>query len=333
MNVKYILGTITIIVIVGGAIYAIKKSKDLQKTEGEAISLDEAKDIVAKGLEEGLGDNVGLGARFDGETLTSVSVIRARKVDQIDIDALLEEEDDDGTITSWRQNIDIDEVIDDSREIAGYNASFISPNEELDDEEEEPTVLEDEDDILLAETITEEDKKLRYEPNSRDARNQFIRMELAEWRPSEETYKIMLKLFDFPFQPQNDGDDFLRTNIIDYRVQFFGFGSKWAREVSFADVMLYYARLSHYNCDESVKYWLEYFLEFNEFDYYTSSLTIDELLNQLNSHTYFNEERQTFGLFGLTRDSMDQAIRIANGNIDRSVTYEIEFNEFLKSFL
>jgi hypothetical protein len=310
MKLRYILGTVTIAVIIGGTIYAIKKSKDQEKLEGEAISLEEAESIVnrhGQTLPYVENDVVTsnelfkdikhdkLSPRFVGETLESVSIVGVRKAD-------------------------IDEILDDC-------------DEDFEDEEEETLLQQDVDiDMLLKET-TEEDRELRYEPNSIEARNQYIRMELAEWMPSDEVYKIMEKLFEFPFQPQNDGDEYLRTNIIDYRVRFFGFNSRWVTEVSYADVILHYARAAQYNCNETVRYWTEYFLEFNEFDEFTSSLTIDELLDQLNSHTYFNEERTTFGLFGLTRNSMDQAIRIANGNVDSSVTYEIEFNEFLKSII
>jgi hypothetical protein len=324
MKVKYILGTVTILAIIGGTIYAIKKHKDQEKLEGEAISLQEAEALVKcnaiqKNQSERLmtpyskidvevtreifesisenTDNVMFAPRFVDETLESVSVVKVRKADQVDIDEVLEEYDDE-------------------------------------DENEEETVLQDIDiDSAIRDINTEEEEKLRYEPNSNEARAQYIRMELAEWMPNDEVYKVLNKLFDFPFQPQNDGDEFLRTNIIDYRVRFFGFNSRWVKDVSYADVILHYARAAQYNCDESVRYWVEYFLEFNEFDALTSSLTIDELLQSLNAHSYYNEERQTFGLFGLTSNSMDQAIRIANRNIDSSVTYEIEFNEFLKSCL
>jgi hypothetical protein len=47
MKAKHIFGTITIVAIIGGTIYAIKKSKDAKKSEGEEISLEEAKAIVA----------------------------------------------------------------------------------------------------------------------------------------------------------------------------------------------------------------------------------------------------------------------------------------------
>lgn len=296
MKLKHILGTVTIIAIIGGTIYAIKKHKDLEKTEGEAISLDEARAIVAdKGLEEVIEVKKLTENEEPYKSYDTVKVYRY-------LDELEEDEDED-------EYEDIDETTDG------------------------PSIDEGGWEVGSKYTNNEEDEELRFEPNSKEAREQYIKMELAEWIPLEDTYETLLRLFDFPFKPKNDGDHILMTQIIDFKVQFFGFESKWAREVSIADIILHYARAAEFNCGESVRYWAEYFLDFNELDYTQPSHEIDDILDSLNSHAYFNEERQTFGLFGLTRESMDQAIKIANRNIDRSVTYEIEFNEFLKSCL
>lgn len=314
MNMKHILGTVTILVIIGGTVYAIKKAKDQEKTEGEEISLAEAKKMVAD--RQVTGD-------FDEEFDTYF-------------------EKDKSNVVILDNNILPIDLVEYSKEDVRITARLYNALEELTEDEEED--YEDIDETIEGPMIEpgessayikpiEEDEELRYEPNSKDARNQFIKMELAEWVPLEDTYATLLKLYEFPFKPQNDGDDMLRTQIIDFRAQFFGYGSKWTQEVTVADIIIHYAKAAEFNIGESVRYWVEYFLEFNELDFTQSSRHIDSVLNALNSHTYFNEERQTFGLFGLSRNYMDQAIKIANRNIDGSVTYEIEFNEFLKSCL
>jgi hypothetical protein len=290
---RHFWGTVTIVAIVGGTIYAIKKSKDAEKTEGEEISLEEAKDIVAR-----------------GQINEEVDAPKVRRL-----------------VATSAIPYAGDTVINADTIIRGDIVESVANHDVLSDEEEE------DEEILEEDEPTEEDGELRYDPNSKEALNQYIRMELAEWRPLEDSHQTMVKLFDFPFRPMNDGDDILRSQIADFRAQFFGTDSRWANEVTIADIILHYARAAEFNCGESVKYWVEYFLDFNELDFTMSSHEIDEMIQRLNSHTYFNEERQTFGLFGLTRDSMDQAIRIANRNVDRSVTYEHEFNEFLKSCL
>lgn len=335
---RYILGTTTIVAIIGGTIYAIKKSKDLENYEGESISVEEAMAEVEARRElesyreeqmyenseefeevrESIRDEAGWNRSFMRAEDTKVTV------GPINID---------GVPTSFEVT-DMEETKDSIRKVANV-ISFM--RDDLKDNEDVYHEDPDDDDSSweqpIISTIPEEDKVLRYEPSSAEAKNQFIRMELAEWAPSESTYGIMLELFNFPFDPTNDGDVDLRMNLKDYRAQFFGFDSKWINNISYADVILHYARTATFNCDENVRFWVEYFLEFNEIDMGTPSHVIDNLLKQLNTHKYFNEERQTFGLFGLTRESMDSAIQIANRNIDRSVTYEIEFNEFLKSCL
>jgi hypothetical protein len=297
MKLKHILGTVTIVAVIGGTIYAIKKSKDLKKSEGEAITLAEARRIVAekdfdKSFEKTFGDK---------------DLVEYSKADA------------EAALRIYKEVTTV--------EARPYSEESFDPE----DEEEEEILMED--NINIFQRDIEEADELRHEPNSKEARMQYIKMELAEWVPLEDNYQTLSNLFEFPFHPQNDGDEMLRTQIIDFKAHFFGHASRWTREVTYADIILHYARAAEFNNGESVKYWADYFLEFNELDFTQPSHHIDELIKALNSHTYFNEERQTFGLFGLTQQSMDQAIRIANLNIDRSVTYEIEFNEFLKSVL
>lgn len=309
---KYIFGTTTIVLIVGGTVYAIVKSKQAEKQQEQAISLEEAREMVEE-LRNRPGYtplNTSIDKSIDlvREEAIPVKVVKLSEDEELEEDEIEEElEEDDPLYDKYKR---IDEYT---------QGPTIEPLNEF---------------MYYEEGINpKEDKELRYEPNSVEAKHQFIRMELADWEPSHDVYRIMLQLFEFSFIPTTDGDEVLRTQIIDYKVQFFGFNSRWNQEISYADVILHYARSTEFNCGETVAYWVEYFLEYNEFNWDSTSEHIDTLLLRLNSHTYFNDERQTFGLFGLTRESMDQAIRIANRNIDRSVTYEIEFNEFLKSCL
>lgn len=287
MNTKHILGAVTIAVIIGGTIYAIKKAKEAEKIEGESISLDEAREIVSKSkLQDDLEES---------------------------LDEVLEQE----VTTPQPSNI----------------ISRLPSNddiyEEIDEEEYDDVYYVDESNNIGY--FTEEDSVLRYEPSSLEALNQFKRMELADVEGADKTYQTMLTLFDFEFVPTNDGDEILRTQIIDRRVQFFGFNSKWNQEITYAEVILHYARAAVYNMDNCIGYWVETFLINNELYYHYSNSVIENSIKQLNNHEYFNNDTLTFGLFGLDDRSMDQARNIANRNFDNSVTYEIEFNEFLKA--
>ena len=321
---NYVFGAVTIGLIVGGTIYAIKKAKDAEKAEEEAINLDEAREIVAREREA----NKEKRTRPTEEAVHEVVNGEEEVKFQAPIEPKLApmnkkyelDEEEDIELDEGIEELEDDPLRDDYPVTPG--GIVVTPVEPLKDfMYQEPGI------------DPKEDKELRYPPNSVEAKHQFIRMELADWDHEGDTYQIMLQLFEFPFIPTNVGDELLYTQLIEYRAEFFGITSKWTKEVSFADVIFHYARSATFNVGEFFPYWVEYFLQFNDFTWDSTSRQFETLLLRLCSHTYFNEERQTFGLFGLTRESMDQAIRIASGNPDRSVSFEIEFQEFLKSHL
>lgn len=299
MNFKVVSGYVVAFGILGFTSYAIYKHVKNKETESNVISFEEAKAEIER--------------------------YRNSKMDDVEIQE------------------EFEDMKHDCRDTASFNRSYMPPYNVASTEEEEEDDIEDEEDLNRDYTeeetpdpnIREEVEELKHDPNSQEARQQFINMELSDFRDGDETYHTLLLLFNFPFNPLNDGDRDLRTKLIDYRVQFFGLASVWIHEISFAEVILYYARAANYNYDETVKYWADYFLQFNSLNYKMSSVSLDAVINKLNEHSYHNTDNpmiETWGLFGLTNVGMDNAIRIASRNMDNSVTYEIEFNEFLKSF-
>ena len=295
-KLNYAIGTATVLVIVGGTVYAIRKSIKAKLDGEEIITADEA-----------------------------VLEAQSRRVKMEEFAMTTDE---------------MDEMKDDVRDEVDWNLSFTRVNEELPEDDEQAASDEGHGyyddvnfDMPLKEYMTEEDKVLRHEPNSMEAKQQYMKMELAEWVPMEDAYQTLLKLFNFPFIPQNDGDHMLMTKIIDYRVQFFGFKSRWAKEVSFAEIILYFAKLTDYNCGGGIRQWVDHILNHNDLDHLATSGKIEGVLERLNSHTYFNEQTGTYGLFGLDEGYIQSAIAIAQRHVDNSLTYEIEFNEFLKSCL
>ena len=282
-KLNYILGGVTITVIIGGTIYAIKKAKDLEKLEEEAITVEEAREEVKARRNEGVEPKVIKKAQIKREEVAREPI----------------------------SHEEMEEIIDEARDAGSWNSSF--------------NVTQDEN--------NEEDKSLKHDPNSVEARNQFINMELAEWHPMEETYQLLKNLFDFPFRPETDGDDILLSQIIDYRIGFFGPSSRWATDISMADIILHYARLTSFNVGDTIKYWVNYILEFNEFYEVQTSVEIEGLVNELVSHTYYNKEKNTHSLFGLTGYQLEDAVTVAESRVDGKLTFEIEYNEFLKSCL
>lgn len=313
---RYILGTVTIVTIVGGVAYAIKKAKDAEKQAEQAISIDEARAILKE----------------NGRELT-----QPEETDEVELE---DDETEEGLVITETTAV----TVQDEPSITVVRKEVVAVAPYLEEEEDEyPDVDENVDGpILTVEPLVDfyyieegidpkEDKTLRFEPNSDQAKHQYIRMELAEWVPTDDVYRILLQLFEVPFIPMNEGDEILRTQVIDYKVQFFGFKSKWNKEVSYADIIMHYARAAEFNCGETVSYWAEQFCYAAGFQSDFSEDELETMVMRLNSHTHYNAENDTYGLFGINRAYMDQAVRIATRNVDRAVTYEIEFNEMLKA--
>lgn len=324
---NYIFGAVTITAIIGGTVYVIYKAKQAEALEEETITAEQAREMVKeqreskfeKGEETVIFHSEIAEVQTDGPVIIKPEPIAVVKVqDQNDVENI-EVEEIDAEMDAM--DADIHDAIQD-----GYPMVL--------DDIPSPTIEPLIDYSYLNEDgQSKEEGPLRYHKDSPEAKHQFIRMELSDFPVMVPPYKTLLELFDFPFVPTNNGDEILRTQIIDYRMQFFGPGSKWNREVSYADVILHFARAAQFDLGETVDYWVDYFLDFNEFVEHMTSQQIETLLMRLNSHTYFNEERQTFGLFGLSREGFDQAIRIGQTSIYRQVTYQTEFEEFLKSHL
>ena len=299
MNRKQVLGLITITAIVGGTGYCIYKhlKEKEAKEQTTEISLKEAREIVE----------------------------RSKKEAERALDRAVEVAQEIGMSTE-----EIEEMIDEARDEASWNASYTQAPKH------------DEYDFYdgldytrpLSEYITEEDKTLRFDPNTIQARDQFIKMELADLLPSSREYQLMKRLFEFQFEPLNDGDDILRTQLEDYRQEFFGPTSRWTTMTTMADIICHYARLLDFNVGGGVGHWIIELAGNTGINEIASSQEISRQVTLLNQHLHsLNDEEIQWGIFGLHVYDMQAAQDIADNTIDGEVTYEIEFNEFVKKVM
>lgn len=180
--------------------------------------------------------------------------------------------------------------------------------------------------------IRKEDEKLRHEPNSREARDQFIRMKTAEWSPGDEAYNILVYLFTFPFTPTSQEDKLLRKVLMYNREEFFGEDSTWNSRITWGDVILHYAESLEFNLGESINYWTEFILDNIGINEMMSSDFIDQMLTDLANHSFYNDDTNLFGLFGLDDDQLDNAYLIADDQVEPGLTFDIQFNEYLKGW-
>jgi hypothetical protein len=354
---KKIFGIVTTVAILGVTIYVIKKYYDSKKQDEKSIDLEEAKRIVDeddrdyvnahayhKTKELGLNDYDMEDVKFGARDLAHYDPNFKRRGGNVRLRTLGDEQ--------------MEEIVDDARDQANYNASFTNANvvererpiavkpkdvntgHDLEAEEEEEDLLNgpDPQEVQDSKGYFEEDKEviddLRYEPNSMEAREQFINMELANLGRDNDTQDVVAMLYDHPFVPTSDEDQNLKTRLIDHRIKFFGLVSRWTKEVTYGDVVMYYGKAAEFNCDNDVRYWVDYFLTCADLNNITlTSDEIDERINLLNKHNFFNDGLQSHGLFGLTSAQMTEAIIVARKRIDEKVTYDIEFHQFVQGII
>lgn len=207
---------------------------------------------------------------------------------------------------------------EEDRENAEAEAEHEEYNEYWDSQEQEPVILED-----------EGDNELRHDPNSTEALEQYMKMQLAEWAPHEDGYKTLLRMFEIPFDPLVQGDVYLKEEIQDNRAEFFGPQSQWVSRVSYADIIFHYAAWLDFSFDSGKKFWAEELLKINGLDSQVIEPEIFEQLSYYNKHEYDGEDPAD-GLFQLEADEVESAEYYAAMKVPNELTYDIEFEEYKK---
>lgn len=335
MNRKQVMGIITVSLIVGGTIYFIKKHIDSQDVE-RPITVEEAREIMNAKVAEDV--------TFEEVIASTIEVVENSSMNGDEIRDLVDEARDEvdfnasfgvynkGVVVSTQEMgmDELSELKEDARAdavIASFSEIAASDGNGYDFYDGMSYS------VPLIEYIKEEDKVLRFEPNTIQARDHFIKMQLAELTPGQPEYQIMKRLYDFKFEPLNDGDEVLRSQLIDHRVQFFGPNSVWNEAVSIADIITHYARLTDFELGEGVCEWILHFVGNTDFYELAASVSFQDIIVQMNQHRYQDPRNNTYSIFGLSVGEMDEARDWAQTTMDGEVTYEIEYNTFLKAHL
>lgn len=357
INKKSVIGVVTTVTILGVTVYVIKKYYDSKKQEDQSISLEEAKQIVEEGASDPLQQNVIMGSGgeliYDPDLTTHKDIIKFRLSDQdteMAVELIDEMKDDAREQANYNNSFNVQDVKEDSAADAypkhssygpiGVKASELEDTLVTNEEAAESAWYETDDpqEVQDSKGYFEEDKdvidELRYEPNSVEAREQYFNMELVVLGRDNDTRDIVSMLYDHEFVPMCDEDQNLKVRLIDHRIKFFGMTSKWNKQVTFGDVIMYYGKAAAYNCGDDVRHWVDYFLTCADLNnIILTSEEIEDKVRVLNTHNYFNEDLQSHGLFGLTSSQMTEAIVVSRNRIDARVTYDIEFNQFVQGVI
>ena len=245
-------------------------------------------------------------------------------------------EDEENAEKEANQAIMIDEVQEllSKREKLGktlYVDTYETEDEEIVETKFEVIKVDDivdEDDFM-----DEEESELRYEPNSREALNQFIMMYISDIRDPN-VCRIMDELFKIGIELDNRTET-VWASLVDTRADFFGAGTKWVTDLSIADLFIHYATMVNRDLDDDFEDTILTFMEHTGI--YDATQVVKYDVKRLNveafiAHEFWNEG--LFGMFGLDEYDVnvmiDDSIR-TKGN--RVITFQQQYNKYLEAWL
>ena len=137
------------------------------------------------------------------------------------------------------------------------------------DPEDRPSMGHDEPDITepVKQIKAKKVERLRYDPNSKEALEQYHSMLLANFDDHGGTYRLVRRMFDIPVQldTENDPRATLLSNIQDQRIEFFGRDSVYSGDVmaTLGEVFVYLSTKADYDMGLGQEYWCDMWLSLN----------------------------------------------------------------------
>lgn len=139
--------------------------------------------------------------------------------------------------------------------------------------------------------IDEEVTELRHDPNSVAALEQYKEMRLADIHDVG-LKMILRRMFEVPFNPQNQDDETVAMHISEERLEFFGEGSKWIYEKTMAELLLHFADLMDFDLSTGVEQNVRAFIANLKVTTDVKVEELEELMGLLQTHLH------TGGIFG-----------------------------------
>lgn len=190
---------------------------------------------------------------------------------------------------------------------------------EMDDEE-------DDDDEPIDDE--EEVEELRFPPNSKEALEQYINMTLAEFQTGEEAFLIFRRLYNHKYRPKNQRDMVIYDYLVQDRVAFFGIDSVHNTEVSFAELLLYFARYCDFDLDGGVNSWGRQFLYNLDLRSNMGEIALDRIIEDVLRHSFVGHNG--YGIFGLKDEEYRHILSEVSNSTVNYMTFTAQYNTFLK---
>lgn len=167
------------------------------------------------------------------------------------------------------------------------------------------------------------------DPNSQEVQDNYVKMMTAEFDPQGRAWYNMQVLYKIIWNPTNHGDRTRMSGLEQQKADHFGVGSKWAKYVTWGDLVMFYAEKLEYNLGEDVEFWVDRMTDqIGIFGHGHNALK--GKLDSINNHEYTAEDGG-FGLFGIGSDAGPQLRKQLLNSVDKELTFEMEYNAFLGS--
>ena len=201
-----------------------------------------------------------------------------------------------------------------------------------DDYFDEEEVIDELDDSLNTDgiVIKRKDEKLRHDPNSQAAIDQYKLMIMSDFESDPDLYDTLLKTWDEIFAPVNERDETIMLHIWDERCRFFGEDSIYSEGATMAELFIFYANKLSYDYDVDPIYALRsifFNLGIND----TSGETEISIIMRTVAHHDFVNDQNLYGIFGIPLNAYEKEIKkypqvIIKSNDD--VGFDMEYNVF-----
>ena len=163
-------------------------------------------------------------------------------------------------------------------------------------------------------------EQLRYDPNSKEALEQYHSMLLANFDNHSATYRLIRRMFEVPVQLGTDTDPraTLLSNIQDKRIEFFGRDSVYSKDEmpTLGEIFIYLSTKADYDMGCGQEYWCELWLNLNNIMEPISSYDLKQFGNAVEQNS-IEETVDGTTLYGIFRLSEEASEEIPEGIIEQ----------------
>lgn len=187
----------------------------------------------------------------------------------------------------------------------------------------------DPDDFYPTENLEEDEggSVLMYDKNSEEAYSQFMDINLHLLEPMSPVRQMYEILFQIPYNPLNEGDKIRHRYLLEKRWLFFGGDSRYADEITWGELLIYYAERVDRQVGIPYPEVMSDILKYTGMTHTMPSHILDEVLEMLAHHDYVYNN--TYGLFGLNdAEQMILDMRV-NQTVANVVTFDLEFDVYM----